>query len=327
MISCRWGVCLMVVLCLAGIGSASERERLEKEVFGVLEKVKSRDAAEREAGVREILAVREAVSDALKTMVRDGNAEGASEAAEAIKAGALLLMGEMGLLQCREVLEAEKDWVCTSRWGGGARIMTRSSMLEVGRREPGKWGLERAGFADNVVFKAGPAPANLSEYPALNEALTSLRGNREGGFRGGWNRINLWNRALRDGLELVVWKQRPQLYSDEVRMTAAYVLGEIRSRTTGALRDAIGLKDENDICAGYPATLDVQVSDSAYPCAVALAKSFRPENMKGFANSLGRKGTKQEERELLARVMMAIDAEAAKAAYQARFGSVSEILK
>jgi len=320
---------------LGGGVRAEAPEGVEKEVFDVLEKVKSRDASERTAGVRELMGVREAISERLRTIVTDANQRRASDAA---KGSSLWLIGKLGLVQCRDVYEAERNWKWRPK--GPFRSIRESRFF---RPDTSRWNRRARVLKSGISVRSTGPTADLSAYPVLSNALADLAASEDD--RSWYNpqvTIYRWNKAVVDGLQSIlgvdVWWR--DVYPDNVKITAAYLLGEFKPRKIRQLLMNIDLKDEEGICANYPEVLKVETPEAEYPCAVALLKSYpytytktdqaledHPnvvtstapyKDMKSYyVYAMGRKEISQEGRERIARVMMAIDAEAAKAAYHA----------
>jgi hypothetical protein len=112
-----------------------------------------------------------------------------------------------------------------------------------------------------------------------------------------------------------------EVYPNEVKATAAFVLGEFRSLDGQMLLWNIDLQDEKGVCTRYYATASVQDSapDSDCPCAVALIKLGERASIDHCLTRIAAKpNLSQKTRDRIARVLMTIDKKATKEAYEAR---------
>ncbi|MCD6405237.1 MAG: hypothetical protein J7M19_05390 [Planctomycetes bacterium] len=324
-------VLAVLVLC-AGVAPAADE--IDAEMLPVVDKVKSRDAAERDAAVVELVGLREAISDALKAIVADANA---GHAPDVSKADALYLMTRLRLVQCIDVVNREKDWTFKLRYKVHFKTSREFELFQSGRDHD--WPVAIFCARDTWRPLRGGArvvpvtvKADLSKYPVLQGALSRLRS-------GDWQEVLKADKAVRRWYQVVcrsmnsVINRVPESpYSDDVKIAAAYLVGEFRMYAGGYLSENIDIKDELGLCANYPSAIavDLDSADSMYPCAVGLVKvgclvhissslSAISRSRDGY-NEISTEGCRR-----LARVLMVVNPEAVKAEYQPKLAGARSI--
>jgi len=306
---CRISTCIL--LTLVTVGAAQATDPIDKEMFPLLEKVRSPNDVERRQAVRELLVLREAVSDALKNIVTDANKGIAPSRA---KAGSMFLMGELGLVQCKELLERERDWTWKPP---GVYSFSDSDRLNSMVGKPAESALNRATFTANLALVELREKGSLSGYPNLSQALAGVRSTEDAFCYGPEDSILRWYEVVCRSMRSVLEPSRQNVYANEIKATAAYVLGEFRAQYGQMLLWNIDLEDEKGVCGQYYKTLAVQTSEPEYPCVVAMIKLGYRADIRG---SLTRIETKpqlsQETRERIARVLTRIDKTATQRLYE-----------
>lgn len=285
---------------------------VDLEMSSLIERAKSPQLPKRQEAVRELLALREAVSDELTSIILAANLGQVDAGA---KESALYLIGELGLLQCKDLVEKERNW----KWRptNEGRIVVVIEDREADRVfNPAGSALNRACFVPSVRLVDPRPEGSVSEYTSLARAFVELRSPSRQVRRAAEKVVLRWQEVVCAGMNSVLESSKAHVYSDGVKVAAAYLLGEYRSRSSYRLLLNIDLKDENGDCATYARSLAVETSDGAYPCAVALIKMGYRANIHGC---LGRIQTKpdlaQETRNRIARVLMKIDAAKAREIY------------
>lgn len=306
------GIAILLTLALVARGA----EPIDTEACKLLEQVKSRDTAVRTAAVGELIGLRQAVSDSLRLLVSDGD----HQVVPAIyKSHAIYLIGELGLVQCRDVLSAQKDWVPdyrdltgTSLYITGRFVRGQLDFLlgDVAHRAEG-----RLAAGANVTARPAVIPIDIAKYPVLASALNDLRLDNLDTRLSGQDVVKKWYDTVVDGLLSILSSLHAKTYPQEVRITAVYLLGEFRPWAETDLLRAIGLEDRNGVCAAYPSSLQVTTTDTSYPCVVALLKCDRRVSISSGINALANKSLSLAARERIARTMMAIDPNEAKREY------------
>ena len=309
----RLPVCVLLVLAAMPHVSvfAGSASGIEEKMLPLLLKVRSADAAERKSAVAELMGIREAVSESLRRVVAD---EGAGLLSQDSKASGLYLMGVLGLWQCKDLLESERDW----RW----ETLAVEYTVGYGKRDtfekgphPGRTALARADLGSNVTVTAVRQTADLSSFPLLAGALDNLRSEDTGLRREGEDAVLEWYRVVSEGLASAV-ETRPQpLYSTDVEIAAVWLLGEYRVPVTymALMADA---DDEDGLTGGYGGALQVSGLDASRYAAQALVKCGRRVQAHDYVHSLRSARLTQAAREFLARALTLIDAEAALEAYE-----------
>jgi len=305
---------IVLVVVIAGLESIlSAAEPVESEMAPLLRKVASRDADTRKDGVKELLGIREAVSEELKAIVAEGNNGNVQPFS---KASALWLMGELGLVQCRDALEREKDW--DFKLPPGPRGMGSYRMREgfmSGYTARGALG--RAAFSDKVTLVQEREKADLSRYPLLSKAFQDIRSPDENVMHKGSDVVLAWRRAVFGRVSDILSANRFNNVPNEITVTAAFLLGEFRQFSSADLLRNISIKDTAGVCSTYPEVLAVQTDYDAYPCAVALAKIAGRVTMGECLEAIISNETADDGRQLIARVIASIDKDAAIREYQA----------
>ena len=311
--------------CAASVAvalSLGAPEDVNSETTILLEKVKSRDPAVRENAVVLLVGIREAVSQELSKVVSDANANTAGSN-PAAKASALYLIGEWALVQCQDVLQAEKAW----GYGGemptdvGGAILVGSMRDKLGI--PARRSLGRTRLSVGATLQSAREKADLSVCPALKNALLNLRSKDNAVFQDAEDKIYWWYRNVREGLESILLADGSRLYSDDVRISAAFLAGEYRIPNERALLKNIDLKDEKLLTAKYPSSVSVDATDASYPAAVAIVKCGHRLSMEELVRKMGDKACSDGGRERIAHAMMAIDPKVAKEEFDRYYDDVA----
>jgi hypothetical protein len=293
-----------------GLAAPEPGGRMASEMLPVLFRVKSADAAERQHAVTELMGIREAVSEALRGVVADANSGALSNDS---KASALFLMGRLGLWQCKDILEAEKDW----HWDTNPPPRTTSPGRRYYREKgptPGGTALFLAALGDNVTVKGGRQSADLSSYRFLGKALDDLRVDNPDTLREAEDALLEWYRVVGDGLVNIIESGEQPAHAPGVRATAIWLLGEYRvPRSQLALE--IEARDEDGVTSAYPAVLEVADIEPSHYVAHALVKCGRKVKASTYVHKLPSATLTGSGRELLAQALSLIDAEAAAKAY------------
>jgi len=290
---------------------------VEKEVTPLIEKVKSADAATRTQGVRELVGLREAIGDELKQIVGEVNQGGLSPRS---KASAMYLMGKLGLVQCKDLLEAEKNWSWKPPEG----------VVVFGSEPSGTWyaipgsSLSWLELGDNVSLREQRPKAEISNYPVLAKALSDLRSPDKSVLGPAEDKVIVWNSCVSHAVYRLLGSHLKGVYPADVGITAIYLLGEFRGCLLTDLLERISLKDTEGICAGYPGALEVTTDLADHPAVVALVKIGRRAQMSQIIDRISRKETPQADRELLARTISAIDKKRAAETYLRRVSEISD---
>ena|GEM_PF-3303937 len=320
-----------VVACVVGLlavtaAVAHAASEIDMETTPLIERAKSADATVRREAVVELVGLREVVQQRLKDVVSDANRGVIPESA---KATSIYLMGTLRLPGCGAIVDAEKDWnSAPNLWIGESKRMK----LLTGT---GKLGFLYGNLAvparksvdcpESVRLVEGSFSVDLEKYPVISSALTALKSQDPEERFEGMKTIYTWHRIVTHGMSNVFDSMFDDVYSDEVRMTAAYVLGEFRGTSDHLLLRHIDLKDEKGLLAGYPRTLEVDIPDTDYPCAVAVVKISGWEGplncINACTNGIIGKEMQQESRDRIARVMMAISPERARQEYRKQLDS------
>ena len=312
----------LILFAASAISLAGIPEAVEDETSLLLEKVKSPEAAVREQGVHELVGIRESVSVELRQIVSDANA-GRDTSNSAAKASSLYLMGVWGLLQCRDVLEAERNWRYAGERPDGTVPLPTHRIISSGKfGATAKTALGAARFGGGVTLAPSRAKADLSAYPALSKALTGLRSRENALFEQSETEMYWWYTTVSDGLEDILTLYRGHLYSDDVKMTAAFVAGEYRIWTRLGLSENIYLHDEKGLTTGYPSFTIADTPDSAYPCVAALVKCGGRADFETFVHKMGDASCSQESRERIARALKVIDPEFARKKFEGYYDDI-----
>ncbi|HUT28543.1 MAG TPA: hypothetical protein VMX13_02035 [Sedimentisphaerales bacterium] len=305
-----------VMLVVAGRAIAADP--IDTEMFPLLEKARSANQADRQEAVRELLALREGVSDELTKIVIDAN-NGQAETRS--KAGALFLMGELGLMQCKDLLDREKDWI----WKPppGVYAFGSGSRLNALWGQTAKMALHRVSLAGNVTLVETRQRTLLEKYPNVAQAIAQLRSTDDSLVQEAEDSVLRWYDVVCRSMYSVLKPSREAVYSNEVKATAAYLLGEYRAWYGQMLLWNIDLKDQNDVCGQYAQTLIAQAPEPQYPCAVAMVKlGYRA----GIGGALSRIQTKsylsQQTRDRIARVLVAIDKDMTEKLYNSEIAGL-----
>jgi hypothetical protein len=299
---------------------------VDEETSCALDKVKSPDAAVRAEAVRELVGVREAVADELERIVSEAN-QNPPAAHPAAKLIALSQMGRWGLVQCADVLEAEKDWTGGRRWPttpdrfSPYQRFSLEGMGDLGARGA----LQRLRTGTGIKATSSGVKADLSDYPVLKKAFADLRSYDNETFLGGATALSLWYDCVCRSLENMLTFNDTHLYADDVKVSAIYLAGEYRILGSGALDENIDVRDDKGQTAGYPSALTVDTADAEYPAAVAMVKCGRRMDFEQLITEIIDEKCSQAGRERIARAMMTIDPVAAKTELGKRRESISHL--
>lgn len=287
-----------------------------RRLKGLLDGIVSADAQARRTAVVELMKVRALLSTGLQQIVADANRK---ECGEGSKASALFLMGELGLQECRDILQKEKDWEyrVPGRYGFG-HYRRREDVLS--------WclaihALDRASFGDACRFVGYADTASPKDYPELAGALQGLRSTVRLDRRHAEDVILMWNRELATQLNRCLKGNRPSgKYPEDVRVTAAFLLGEWRAFSQ-MLEWFVDLQDKKKITLKYPHSLDAKWIEPDLPCADALLKVGRRCSPRQV---LGRIETWEtlapETRRRLARILMRVQPDRTRTEFQKEMG-------
>jgi hypothetical protein len=243
------------------------------------------------------------------------------------KARALYLMGELGFVQYKEMIEEQTTW----RWRATNFSVPpdRDLLLMGSSASPAEFALSRLRGSDRVIISPIRDKATLANYPKLLGAINALRNsNDRTTARKATSDILEWYGTVCNGMESVLDPSRTEVYSIDVKCTAAHLLGEYRSWRNHVLLQNIDLKDLHGVSARLPAALRVTVADARYPCAVALVKIGRRVNLAGALNSIEVKpALDQEGRERIAGTLLLIDAQGLKSLYEKRVSELEKMVQ
>jgi hypothetical protein len=278
----RWAmIAAMVLSALAAAPGLAAEDAIDIEVTEILERMKSPDAAKRTQAVCELVSLRQSVSDALKAIVADANAGVAKDTG---KMSAIVLMGDMGLVDCAEILNQEREWLPDRKhWrgvrGAASKVMTTRRVFAPIRIIDGpSMAAINLGMTAGLRAEPGTARADLAQYPALAAALAKMRVEDPNVCFEGEQGVALWYNAIGWGADSIVSRwgtdggRRTPIYSDDIALTAAYVIGEFRWPKSEEVSRCSGLRDVSGVTASYAHSLTVEGADANYPAAVALAK-------------------------------------------------------
>ncbi len=327
-------LCLMCALSIAGFAFASAGS---PEMEALVGRTKSLKLEERIQAVDCLLSLREAVSVELANIVSQANDGTLDSGAKAI---ALYLMGELGLLQCRQILVAEKDWKREPK--DFHEVLWLNCNRRRGRNLigfPARGALGRAGFGSSVARLVQQRPvADLSKYPTLHTALEVIgrsgipggastqhddaaslatcwcsrlrakRGRAEGA-------VLQWYMFVCDSMADVL--KPSAAYPNETRSTAAYLLGEFRTLGPTMLLWNVDMDDESGTCDRYAETIKVDTTTPQKPCVVALLKVGRRVSVyQGLTRIAAKDITRNSNRTLLMRTLLVIDPQRTRETYQ-----------
>jgi len=261
--------------------------------------------------VRTLLGLREQIAMRLRHTVRTGTPAG--------KASALFLMGELGLVQCKDILRMEKDW----QWEPDPETVLWMNMHERRRKSsllgtPAKAALDRAQFPEALTVVANRARTDIAAHLLLRAALEKLNSPKRQVCRQGEDIILKWYQTVCRAMDKPLRFSPDRAYSDDVKVTAAYLLGEFRAWSATPLLRNVDLPDKNNVSARLPGTLQAAnpTVDDRYPCVVALVKMGRRAPIGDILFSIQtREKLSQATRDRLARLAVRIDKYAARNAF------------
>ena len=292
-------ILIAVAVLLASAGLASGADEIDAEMLPLVEQVKSSNPTTRAEAVNELVALRAAVSEKLRQIVRDAD-EG--RVLDVAKASALYLMGELHLLDCRDTLEAHVDWQHKpivrgpedrSKYRANIASMVRSTFFARGFAAESALG--RIGKNDMATVESSVRRADLSAYPVLEGALNDyyiLDLDRREEIQEAEECVLRWYEVVTRGMRSVLGTSpyyNSSLYDDEVKAAAVWLLGEYRDIHAGRqLALNIDLRDEAGVTGNFTGRIGTgtQVS-SEYPVAVAILKigSAVKRDLERFARS------------------------------------------
>jgi len=299
-----FGILLVISLADEPVFAQSREttKALETEMAGLFERVKSPSAAEREAAVSEFMGVREAVALALRQIVLDADSGRTTEPGKAL---ALSLMGMLRLAQCADAVQVQVDR------GWKPRVYTSYvsaySLWAIGDLRP-------MVLPNCVSVAPGGASVDLAAYPKLRSALTKIGAQDakpEEAHREAVAILYWHDEVVQNGLSSIL---DTGAYSDDVKIAAAWLLGEYRIRSDGLL-NLMDVRDERALTATYPARLQVTGpgSDAEYPAVIALLKAG-PLSPSGIIEEIASRNMSQSGRDRAARLLMLTDPEGAREA-------------
>lgn len=249
-----------LILLAASREARAAGDPMDVAMAPVIERLKSRDAAERSAAVGEFQALRSGVALDLLNVISSANQGLVPETA---KTSALYLIGTLRLAECAAVAESEKDWRDNTYWSGENFY----------RLLAGKTAFEGSRLPQAVQANEGARGGDLSSCPPLAAAVRDIRSSDFATVDEAEDLILRWYRVVCDGMLSALASGKGDLYSDGVRASAAFILGEFRCRKAlSKLAEHITLADENRVSTGYTAVLEVSGADPARPCQTALIK-------------------------------------------------------
>jgi hypothetical protein len=296
-------------------GAAEAVSPIEQEFVALIEQAKSADAAKRAEAVEEIIALRGLVAESLLNTVavaEVGQAEPGSIAS------AFFLMGALGLPETKEMLAANLDRELKDPdvhdWGPGSRPPQGPVGGQVWRS---------AGFADTYALPSVPTTrTSLSKYPVLERALADLLSPERPVRHRAEDVVLEWYRMfVRSFTSVLRLRSRiAGLYSEEVRITAAFILGELRANNVGpddtqrVLIENAGLRDNTGTRDQFVESLVLKAGRSEYPCIDALLKMGKRVHVDGATMQIVRESAyvgklTEADRRRLGQVLVTIDAE------------------
>jgi len=269
-------VAVGMTLCfiIAGGVLAGDVGPIEAEMAPIVKKAKSPEAQEREQAVSALLGLREAVARRLTGLIEKAN-KGESDVET--KAWAISLIGRMGLVQCKDIVEPEKEWVSKPRnreqwiWANGTGRRDANELYGL----PARHALHLLETSTRVHLVPVRRVGDLAKYPLLNEAFKDLESGAWEDRVEAWKSIVQWHVDICREMRAILSPAAPEPQTDKVKITAAFLLGEFRTRNAQMLLRNVDLLDAEKVCATYPATLTVDTPDAAYPCVAALLKIGR----------------------------------------------------
>ena len=274
-------ILIAVAVLLASAGLASGADEIDAEMLPLVEQVKSSNPTTRAEAVNELVALRAAVSEKLRQIVRDAD-EG--RVLDVAKASALYLMGELHLLDCRDTLAPHVDWQHKPK----LRSIKDMWMMEGGERRRGFWArdfvarqaLGRMGPNSMAAVKSATARADLSAYPELKGALNAfyiIDLDRRKEILRAENAVSRWYEVVTRSMRSVLGTSpyyNSKLYDDEVKAAAVWLIGEYRDIYAGReLALNIDLHVEASVTEGFAGRIETETKTSSeYPVAVAILK-------------------------------------------------------
>jgi len=224
---------------------------------------------ERDRAVRELVGLRQAVSDAVCSIFSDAEAGRASDGA---RRSAVCVTGALRLAACVDFLERLGDW----EYRAGSREEAMGLMEVI--REPRTTGrpseaLQRARLCDDVMINPAPSAA-LSDYPALAEALSELRSDDYKVRGSAVSRVYIWHNTASIAFRRLAknLKAKPN-----ARIAAAFLAGEYRGYLSRIKEKVKKLRDPERISFFWPQTLIVINADPEKPFETAVRKAAYKE--------------------------------------------------
>jgi hypothetical protein len=254
-------------LLLFGYSAAFGQSGVQEEWKDLIEAAKADDAATRQKAVAELLNARAVIGSELGAAIRDVATD---ETTGGPKATALYLGGALGLPECYSGLQENSEWKWDDPEVREPDRRERQVSGAVGRRA---W--YAAGFPDPLPFTIRTTTTldSIESYPVLEKALVSAREIPRASRRQAEVTILEWYKSVCEGLSTVLSVNEAGKHSNDVKITAAFVLGELRTRDPSVLVENAGLHDSTGIAARYGEVMNLGDRASVYPCVDALLKS------------------------------------------------------
>lgn len=247
----------------AGGAAGDEPGAIAREVVQVLAEG---PADARADAVATLVGVRRYVALWLMEAVDRANAE---KADLGTKASAIFLLGKLGCVEARDVLEAEKDfdWVPSGELHPDAGDLPRIGMVT-------EWALPEAGYTDSVRVKELPRElVSAGPFWTLDAALKDVYADDLPTRRAAEDAVIAWYDGVREQLQGMLSPMRSTDVSAEAEIAAIFVLGEYRARALSIdLLARAGLVDADGLCQRFPAGLEPASGASTYPALDALQK-------------------------------------------------------
>ena len=263
-------VVIVMVVCCAG-ASTVEEEALALESMDLMDAIKLGTPETRAQAVATLVGLRDHIESVLVDAVTQAN-EGQAEAG--IKGGAIYVLGKLGCVSGRDLLEAEEEFFWAPGppegfHGGGANISRYGGV--------GIWALENAGFSDKVrVERMQSPPVSLNDFPMLQTALVDMYSTDLRTREHAQNTLLLWDSMICKGLLSILDARHRDLYASDARIAAVFLLGEFRTTLAAeALLKSAGLTDPENIRSGFPQRLKPDSGTSDYPAIDAMRKIAR----------------------------------------------------
>jgi hypothetical protein len=196
-------------------------------------------------------------------------------AIDTAKAGALRLIGELHLIECRSILEDNINW----RYKPAVKSIDEAIVLTEGRYPlAGQRGYDLSRMADNdaVTVLDAPRAADLSLYPQLNSALDAFSTNSiedRDEVVEAYKQVLRWYEVVCRSLRSIIERRRNEVYDDKAKIASIWLMGEYRD-VSGMeyLAENIDLRDASSLSATFSGRLQVSGFSSEFPAETALMK-------------------------------------------------------